>query len=122
MSSIAWVVEVLWWFALALLVASLVYWLGIRYGLRHPEVRVPPRPTRCAFCGGRLRSELVWSSVCQVCDRGQVGPFDTKGASGTHLGWVGVGKSKRAPPFVSHVDVAARHASDSPGGYPWRHL
>jgi len=114
MSSIAWVVEVLWWFALALLVASLVYWLGVRYGLRHPEVRVPPRPTRCAFCGGPLRCELVWSSVCQVCDRGQVGhypPMDLMAEA-----------KKRAPPFVSHVDVAARHASDSPGGYPWRHL
>ena len=78
---------------------------GLWYEHRHPRVMIPPRPTRCAFCGGALQSDLVWSSVCQLCDRGQVGPFDTKGARGIHLGW-DPDKPKPAAPFVSHVDVA----------------
>jgi len=73
---------------------------GLWYEHRHPRVMIPPRPTICAFCGGRLRCELVWSSVCQVCDRGQIGhypPMDLMAEA-----------KKRAPPFVSHADVGDR--------------
>jgi hypothetical protein len=99
MSTVAWVLECLWRFALAFLVGAFVYWLGVRHGLQHREVCIPPRPTLCPWCGGGLRSVLVWSSVCRVCDRGQVGPF----ATDSRTGW----KEAEAPPFVSHVDVAA---------------
>ena len=74
-----------------------VFWIGEAYGHQHPRVPIPPRPTRCPWCGGQLRSVLVWSSVCRVCNRGQVGPFaaDTRAGS----------KEAKAAPFVSHVDA-----------------
>ena len=82
------------------LLALMLFWLGEWYGHQHPRVPIPPRPTRCAFCGGPLRCELVWSSVCQACDRGQIGhypPMDLMAEA-----------KKRAPPFVSHADVGDR--------------
>ena len=99
MSALASVLEAAWWCALAFVAGALMYWLGVRYGLRHPEVRVPPRPTGCPWCGGQLRSELIWSSVCRVCNRGRVGPFPPE-------------EEETGAPFVSHVDVAAGRPSD----------
>lgn len=117
--------QVTWMTVLGVMVAVaaviLAFWLGVWYGFRWAAVPIPPRPTLCPWCGGRLRSVLVWSSVCRVCNRGQVGPFDSKRTDGIHLGWC-PDKPKPAPPFVSHVDVPARHASDSAGGYPWKGL
>lgn len=101
----------LFWLSMALvslLLGLMVFWLGEWHAHQHPRVPIPPQPTCCPWCGGPLHSVLVWSSVCRVCNRGQVGPFPEK--------------EKQAPPFVSHVDVAARHASDSPAGFPWQHL
>jgi hypothetical protein len=94
----------LWMRVLGLMVVIalgiLVFWLGVWYGFRWGSTPVPPRPTICAFCGGQLRSELVWSSVCRTCNRGQIGhypPMDLMAEA-----------KKRAPPFVSHVDVGDR--------------
>jgi hypothetical protein len=77
--------------------AVMFFWLGEWYGRTTPDIRIPPRPTRCPWCQGPVRSVLVWSSVCRVCDRGQVGPF----AADSRTGW----KEAKAAPFVSRVDV-----------------
>jgi hypothetical protein len=115
MSTVLLVLQIAWRFALACFIGSFLYWLGVRYGLRHPLGAAPPRPApaHCPWCRGTLDSVLVWSSVCRDCNRGQIGPFETKGASGIHLGW-DPGESKPAPPFVSHVDVGA--GPDAKGG------
>jgi hypothetical protein len=88
----------LFWIAVVvlsyILFATMFFWLGEWYGHRHPRVKIPPRPTLCPWCRGPLRSELIWSSVCRVCNRGRVGPFPPEEETGA--------------PFVSHADVGDR--------------
>jgi len=88
-----------WFPVLALLVgtvfALLFFWLGVWHGRSTPKVCLPRRPTRCPWCGGQLRSELVWSSVCRACNRGQVGGFRPGDLR----------DPEHPPAFVSRVDV-----------------